>query len=276
MHMDTDSNILFTVITPALNCAEFIQRNIDSVLGQGLPSGCLEHWVIDGGSTDRTVELLKSSPNIRWISEPDRGLSDAVNKGLSRARGQWIAWLNADDELAPGALRTILDQSSAHPDVDIFSGDEIILRYDGTQEQVIKGRPYSYDDLLGYNPGINQASTFLRRCLVERIGKLDINIRYAMDYEWLVRATRVAKCVYIPQVLSIYHRRQGSIMDSHMADHYRTFRAVRRSHHRKLNERLEWMILFYLLTEPLRRIRGIRKIVRLAKRQAGREPLHPY
>lgn len=265
----------FSVVTPSLNCAEFLARNIKSVKNQGYGTEHLEHWIIDGGSTDGTVEFLRLQKDIRWISEPDKGLSDAVNKGLIRSRGQWIAWLNADDELQPGALRTILEWSERHPDVEMFCGDEIILRYDGAQEQIIKGWPYTYDDLLSRRPGINQASTFLHRRLVERIGGLDVNIRYAMDYEWFVRATRVAKCVYIPQVLSIYHRRQGSIMDSHMADHFRTFRSVRRNHQRKSTEYLEWLSLCYLWTEPLRRIRWFRKIIRQAKRVLGHTPLHP-
>jgi len=273
--MDARSDVLFTVITPTLNCAAFIRRNISSVQCQEVPANRLEHWVIDGGSTDGTVEILSATPEVQWISEPDKGLSDAVNKGLMRAKGQWIAWLNADDELSPGALGTVLKWAESHPEVEMFCGDEIILRYDGTQEQIIKGWPYTYDDLLARRPGINQASTFMSRRLVEQIGGLDVTIRDAMDYEWFVRATRIAKCVYIPQVLSIYHRRQGSIMDRNMVDFFRTFRAIRRAHHRKLAEPLEWQSISYIWTEPLRRIRWLRKIVRWVKRLFGREPIHP-
>lgn len=267
--------LLFSVVTPALNCVDYLERNIESVKRQGLGVGQLEHWIIDGGSTDGTVEFLKSRNDVKWISETDNGLSDAVNKGLRRAQGEWVAWLNADDELCPGALRTVLDCSERYPDVDMFCGDEIILRYDGTQEQVVKGWPYTYDDLLARRSGINQASTFLRRRLVERIGGLDVTIRDAMDYEWLVRATHVAACVYIPKTLSIYHRRQGSIMDRRMVDFFKTFRAVRKSHHRRKTESLEWLALYYIWTDPLRRVGWIRTIVRWMKRLLGREPIHP-
>lgn len=273
--MDSSADILFTVITPSLNCGAFLRRNIDSVRRQGFPASRLEHWVIDGGSTDGTLDILKDTSGVQWISEPDSGLSDAVNKGLSRARGEWIAWLNADDELSPGALSTVLEWSGRYPDVDMFCGDQLILRYDGTQEQVVKGWPYTYDDLLARRPGINQASTFLRRRLVERVGGLDVSIRDAMDYEWMVRATRSAPCGYIPRVLSVYHRRRGSIMDSHTADFFRRFRAVRRAHGRRRTEWLEWMSLYYMWTEPLRRVRWIRRGVRWVKRLFGCEPLHP-
>ena len=110
----------FSVVTPSLNCVEYLARNIESVNSQGYWAGQLEHWIIDGGSTDGTVEFLRSRNDVRWISEPDKGLSDAVNKGLIRARGQWIAWLNADDELFPGALSTVLNWAASQPDVDIF------------------------------------------------------------------------------------------------------------------------------------------------------------
>jgi GT2 family glycosyltransferase len=258
-----------------MNSAAYIQRNIDSVRCQGIPASRLEHWVIDGGSTDGTLDILKANPDIRWISEPDKGLSDAINKGLARAHGQWIAWLNADDELSENALSKVLNWASAHPDADIFCGDEIILHYDGTQEQIIKGWPYTYDELLARRPGINQASTFLKKRLIDQIGGLDVTIRDAMDYEWLVRATRMGKCIYVPEVLSIYHRRHGSIMDSHMADFFKTFRKVRRVHNRKFNEYLEWLSIYYVWTEPLRRIKWFRRTVRGAKRLLGFEPLHP-
>ena len=258
---------LFSVVTPSLNCAEYLARNIESVNSQGCEAGQLEHWIIDGGSSDGTVEFLRSRNDVQWVSEPDRGLSDAVNKGIQRSSGVWIAWLNADDQLAPGALAAVRDCARTHPDARLLCGDEVILRYDGTQEQIIKGWPYTFEDLLARRPGVNQASTFVHRDVVRRVGVLDVDVRYAMDYEWLVRVTRVFPCVYIPQVLSIYQRRYGSIMDAHMADHFRTLRAVRRQYRRRRTEPLEWMILFYLSTEPLRGIRWLRRTVRRLRRE---------
>jgi glycosyltransferase involved in cell wall biosynthesis len=274
--MESNSEVLFTVVTPALNCAEFIRRNIESVRHQGVPANRLEHWVIDGGSTDETVEILKTEPDILWISERDKGLSDAVNKGIRRAKGQWIAWVNADDQLCPNALKTVLEWSQKYPDTRMFVGDEIILRYDGTQEQIVKGRACTFDDLLGRESGINQAATIVHRSVYERVGLLDVNIRYAMDYEWMVRATREFPCVHIPVALATYLRRRDSLMDAHMADHFRTFRAVRRRYRRPPFEPLGRQIFFYIAFDRLRRIRWFRGAVRWVKRCFGREPLHPY
>lgn len=269
-------DILFTVVTPSFNCAPYIKRNLESVRQQGLPPGQIEHWIIDGGSTDGTVDILRSASDIRWVSEPDKGLSDAVNKGIQRSQGEWIAWINADDQLCPGALKTVRDWAQRFPDAKIFVGDEIILRYDGTQEQVVKGRAYTFDDLLGRESGINQASTIVHRSVYERVGLLDVGIRYAMDYEWMVRASEFFPCVYIPQALTAYQRREGSLMDAHMAAHFRTFQAVRRRYRRPPWELLGRRIGFYLATEPLRRIRWVRKLVRGIKVAFDREPLHPF
>ena len=101
----------FSVITPSFNCGNCIADNFRSVRDQGFPPDQLEQWVIDGGSTDGTVELLTQQPDIKWISETDRGLSDAVNKGIQRATGDWIIWLNADDLLAKDACKIFLECS---------------------------------------------------------------------------------------------------------------------------------------------------------------------
>src|SRR5690242_6170054 len=128
------SRPLFTIVTPALNCAVYLPRNFASVHCQGLPIGEIEQWVIDGGSSDGTIELLKQQPHIKYVSEKDKGLSDAVNKGIRRATGDWIIWLNADDELASGALRGFKDILRQNPGVYLFCGKQEVVGYDGALE----------------------------------------------------------------------------------------------------------------------------------------------
>jgi glycosyltransferase involved in cell wall biosynthesis len=267
--------MLFSIITPSLNCGEFISRNFESIRNQGFGPEELEHWVIDGGSTDGTLDILKRENGIKWISEPDKGLSDAVNKGIQRAAGDWIIWLNADDLLADGALTTILKHARIHPNARIFSGDETILRYDNSVEQTMRGWDYNLKDLLGTRLEINQASTIVHREVYQKVGLLDVSVRYAMDYEWVVRAMHHFSCVPIPEVLTFYRRRQGSIMDAHMSKHYDTFLAVRRRYNQPRFCRAEFEILFYLYTEPMRRNRWIRHMVRSLKKVCGTPPLHP-
>jgi glycosyltransferase involved in cell wall biosynthesis len=267
--------MLFSIVTPSLNCGKFISSNFDSVRKQGFDSDELEHWVIDGGSTDGTIDLLKRQTAAKWISEPDKGLSDAVNKGIQRATGDWIIWLNADDHLADDALKTFVKYIKKYPDVCVFCGDETILSYDGSVEQTLTGWDYNVEDLLGTKTEINQASTFVHREVYQKVGLLDVSIRYAMDYEWMVRAMHHYRCVRIPHVLTIYRRRQGSLMDAHMAKHFETFMAVRRKYNRPVWSQAEFRIRFYLYTEPLRRVRWLRQIVRKAKKLCGVSPMHP-
>jgi glycosyltransferase involved in cell wall biosynthesis len=267
--------MIFTVITPALNCADFIRANLASVRAQGFGSEDLEHWVIDGGSSDQTVSLLKQETGIRWISERDRGLSDAVNKGIERAQGSWIIWLNADDSLAPDALRAFLKAVEMHPGARIFCGALTYLRYDGSVEQTVPGWDYNLESLLGLRTGINQPATFIHREVFARVGLLDVHNRYAMDYEWVVRAMHHYQCVPLTETLAFCRRRRGSITDANMAKQFREFLKVRRRYHRPYLSKAELRIRLYLWSEWLRRIRWARATVRFGKRLAGREPLHP-
>jgi len=265
---------LFTVVTPTLNCGDCLARNLASVRSQGLAPWEIEQWVIDGESTDGTVEWLKRQPEIHFISEKDRGLSEAVNKGIQRANGQWIIWLNADDELAPGALIAFKDALKKFPANSIFCGAQKVFGYDGGLEAITEGWDYNLHDLLGMRTSIVQASTFVHRSVYVKIGLLDVNCCDAMDYEWMVRAAHHYSCQPLDVVLTHYHRRRGSIMDAQTAGFYRTFLRVRRHYKQSRLALAEWRIRFYLMTEPLRRIGWLRQVVRETKRILGRAPLH--
>jgi glycosyltransferase involved in cell wall biosynthesis len=267
--------MLFSIVTPSFNCADFIEENFASIRKQGIPADQLEHWVIDGGSTDGTVDILKRSPDVKWISERDRGLSDAVNKGIQRAVGDWIIWLNADDFLADNALKTFLTYAQKYPDIRMFCGSQTLLRYDGTVEQTIQGWDYNLKDLLGTKTSIIQASTLVHREVFTKAGLLDISISDAMDYEWLVRAMHHYRCVAIPEVLTFYRRRAGSIMDANPVKFYMTILALRRRYQKPRLSRAEFRLLFYIYTDWLRRIRWLRRGVRYVKGLAGKKPLHP-
>ncbi|MGA2174043.1 MAG: glycosyltransferase family 2 protein [Verrucomicrobiota bacterium] len=267
--------MLFSIVTPSLNCKDFIASNIASIRKQGFGPNELEHWVIDGGSTDGTLDILSSETDVKWISERDKGLSDAVNKGIQRAAGEWIIWLNADDYLADNALATFLEYTRRHPDIRIFCGDETILRYDGSVEQTVPGWDYNLKDLLGTKTEMNQASTFVHREVYQKIGLLDVSVRDAMDYEWLVRAMHHYRCVPIPHVLAFYRRRPGSIMDANTVTFFKRFLVLRRRYHQPRLSRGEFRILFYIYTDPLRRIPWLRRFMRRIKGLFGKAPLHP-
>jgi glycosyltransferase involved in cell wall biosynthesis len=268
--------MLFSVITPSFNCKDFILANVDSVRRQGMSSDQLEHWIIDGASTDGSVDLLKQIGGVKWVSEPDRGLSDAVNKGIQRSKGDWIIWLGADDLLAENACKVFLEYVARYPDIRIFAGDLIFLGPDGSEEQRVPGWDYNLEELLESRTGMNQPSTFVHREVYEKVGLLDVSNRYAMDYEWLVRAMHHYRCIHIPEVLSYSRRRQGSITDAHMVEQFKEFLRIRRQYHRPFLSAAELSIRFYIYTEPLRKIAWLRGFIRKLKALFGKRPLHPH
>lgn len=174
-----------TVITPSFNQAQFIRRTIDSVLSQGVPG--LEYLVFDGGSTDGTPNVLHQYGGaLTAVIEPDAGQADAVNKGLARATGTVIGWLNSDDVYYPGACARALAVFASHPDVDVVYGDaEHIDEHDRVIEPYYT-EPFSYERLKDVC-FLCQPAVFFRRSVVDRYGPLETGLRYCMDYEYWLR-----------------------------------------------------------------------------------------
>ncbi|MBN1439938.1 MAG: glycosyltransferase [Anaerolineales bacterium] len=185
-----------TIVTPSLNQARFISRTIESVVNQNYPS--LEYIVMDGGSTDDTVTILRRySGQLTWKSEKDLGQSHAVNKGLRSACGDVVAFLNSDDIYDPGALLTIGKYFSEHPEAAWVTGR---CRNIDPEGRVIRKWITCYKNfwlwvnsqrILKIINFISQPATFWRRSVMEKIGYLDENIHYAMDYDYWLRIGRL-------------------------------------------------------------------------------------
>jgi len=192
---------LVSIVTVALNRAATIGRTIESVQRQTYRP--LEHIVIDGGSHDGTVEILRGygARIDHWQSEPDRGISDAFNKGLARATGAVIGLVNADDWLAPGQVATAveaLERSGA----DFVFGDLLYHDAGGRARFRIRGDP-DYASKLGRGmPDVNHPTVLAWREVYQRIGGFDPAYRIAMDYDWLLRAHRAGfRGVYEPRLV---------------------------------------------------------------------------
>ena len=175
-----------SVVTPSLNQAAFLADAVASVATQDHPA--LEHLVIDAVSTDGTIEFLESRPDLTWTSEPDEGQSDALNKGFLRAKGDIIAWLNADDRYLPGAFAAVVQHFEEHPETDVLYGD---INWIDEHGAVFEHRPSLPFDrfTLRYLHWLTIPSpaTFFRSDIVRDGHLIDPTYEWSMDSEFFLR-----------------------------------------------------------------------------------------
>lgn len=201
---------LVSVVTPSLNQGRYLGETIGSVLAQDYPN--LEYWVIDGGSTDETIAVLRSAaddPRLHWLSEPDRGQSDAINKGWARAHGQILAWLNADDTYLPGAIAAQVTALLADPQAGAVYGDAYYTDAVGRRLIRLSGRPFSPQAVLRLEIPV-QPTVFLRREIVALTGPLNLERRFSMDSDYWARAIRHAPFRYHPRPVATYRLHPAS------------------------------------------------------------------
>lgn len=189
-----------SIVTPSFNQAQFIEETILSVQRQKYPN--VEHIVIDGGSVDGTLDILKKfGDKISWISEPDRGQADAVNKGIRKASGEFIGWLNSDDIYFNDTIYFAVKAFQDRPDVDVVYGDLFYIDQDGKILMERKEINFDFDILLYGLCYIGQQSTFYKKNIFEDIGYLDVNLQYVMDWELFLRiAVHGKKYLLVPDV----------------------------------------------------------------------------
>ncbi len=175
-----------SIITPSFNQASFIAQTIDSVLSQNYPN--LEYIIIDGGSTDASVDIIKKHEKhlAYWISEKDRGQSHAINKGLARATGDIVNWLNSDDYYEPEALFKVAEAFS-NSTINAAAFRSRIIK-DGKEVRISHGTDLhdSLEKTLGL-ARIDQPETFFRRAAFMKVGLLNERLHYLMDREWWMR-----------------------------------------------------------------------------------------
>ena len=196
-----------TIVTPSFNQGEFIEETIRSVLLQGYPN--LEYLIIDGGSTDGTIETIKKyQPWLtHWVSEPDRGQTHAINKGFRRARGEIVAWLNSDDTYEPDAIRTAVDHMTSCGAAIVYGNCNLVDEA-GRFSRIVVPPAVTYDSLLRFwrVPASTppQPAIFFRRQVLAEVGPLDEALDYVMDYELWLRIARKHSFSYVDAVMANY------------------------------------------------------------------------
>ena len=199
---------LVSVVTPSLDQGQFIEETIRSVLDQDYPR--IEHIVVDGGSTDGTVEVLQRYPHLVWVSEPDGGQADAVNKGFRMAKGEVFGWLNADDLYLPGAVSAAVAALRATRAGLVHAAWCQIDEHGAAIRERIAPVPFDLDAQLNERNAVCQPGAFFTREAFEAVGGLDTSYRYAMDYElWLKLGSRFP-VTHVDAVLGAYRLHPAS------------------------------------------------------------------
>ena len=197
-------NPRISVVTPSFNGATTIRETIQSVLRQGYPA--VEHIVMDGGSTDGTLEILKEYPHLLWTSGKDEGHFDAMNKGIARASGEWIVILNADDCFRAGAFQSVAAAWAAHPGWDASFGDVVFV--DGRGKEIFRREEavYDYNVLRYWEDYICHHTLFVRKAVYDRLGGYrHKDFKNACDYDFVLRLGRQGcKVGHVPALLVDY------------------------------------------------------------------------
>ena len=191
--------LLVSIVTPSFNQADFLEATIRSVLGQDYPN--LEYIVVDGGSTDGSVEIVRhySDRLAWWVSEKDKGQTDAINKGFSHAKGDILAWLNSDDTYEPGAITEAVEFLHSRPEVGMVYGDANFIDKNGHIIGRFPAAQTNYKLLRRGYVHIQQQASFWRASLWKQVGPLDPSFYFAMDYDLWVRLARITVFQYMPR-----------------------------------------------------------------------------
>lgn len=189
---------LVTIVTPSYNQGSFLEATILSVLEQDYKN--IEYIVIDGGSADNSLEIIQKYADriAYWVSEKDRGQTDAINKGFAAAHGSILAWLNSDDTYHPGAVSAAVEYLEQHPEIGLVYGD---LNFIDEQDRVLGRFSAAQTDLARLRRGfvhIPQPAAFFRTADWKKVGPLDPSFYFAMDYDLWVRLAGVTRLKYLP------------------------------------------------------------------------------
>jgi glycosyltransferase involved in cell wall biosynthesis len=190
---------LVSIVTPSFNQASYLEITIRSVLEQDYPN--IEYIIVDGGSTDGSLEIIRRYAHrlAWWVSEPDKGQTEALNKGFARANGEILAWLNSDDTYQPGAVAEAAAFLRSRPEVGLVYGDANFIDENGGLIGRFPAAQTDYRRLRRGYVHIPQQAAFFRANLWRKVGPLDPSFYFAMDYDLWVRIAALAPIQYTPR-----------------------------------------------------------------------------
>jgi glycosyltransferase involved in cell wall biosynthesis len=201
----------FTIVTASYNYGHYIGECLESVASQ--EGVTLEHLVMDAGSKDDTADVVARFPHASFFQEPDKGMTDGINKGFRKARGEWVMWLNADDRLKPGALKAVKDFAEKHPDADVIYGCWDFIDGNGKHLRRMSLLPFDKGILIQQGCYIGSTACFYRHeTTIGQSHILDDDFGFCMDGEYYARLDHLRKrFVYFPKVLADFRLHEESI-----------------------------------------------------------------
>lgn len=212
-----------SIVTPVFNQVKYLEETIRSILEQGYPN--LEYIIIDGGSTDGTVDIIRKyeSQLAYWVSEPDKGMYDALQKGFNRSTGEIMGWLNADDLYFKGCLFHIANVFCNHKEINWLTGCHVGIDEDGIITRCGPCKKFNkYQFLMRDYMWIAQESTLWRRSLWETTGShISVELHAAGDFELWLRFIQNDILYYVENCIGMFRHREGQIseqLDKYLAE----------------------------------------------------------
>lgn len=208
---------LVSVITPSWNSAMYLEQTILSVINQTYKN--VEYIIIDGGSTDGTLEIIRKYHNAisYWVSEPDDGMYQAINKGMLRASGEIVAYLNSDDLYYPNTISRVLAQFESNPGADLIYGNLDHINEGGLRIFTKKYPAFNWKRFATSNYAlIGQPAAFWRKELFEKIGPFDESMKMAADFDFFIRAGMVGRPKHVDEVLAAFRLHPESLTSSQL------------------------------------------------------------
>lgn len=259
-----------SIITPVYNGERYIENCLQTVIDQDC--NCVEHIIVDGNSRDATSNIVQRYTNnyahIKWLSEPDKGQSDAMNKGIRLAKGKILGILNVDDYYEAGVLNRIVEIFETRSEPSLVVGNCNVWDHAGRLKYVNKPANLGITDLLlgwSINPHpVNPSAYFYHRSLHDRVGWYDVDDHYAMDLAFLLKAVKVATTAYHNEIWGNYREIDGTktVTDKQRGMSSERARRIRVEHRRQLSIRDQFQVL---------RLQALHALTRLLKRSFRRE-----
>lgn len=258
-----------SIVTVSYNQGQFIEDNIKSVINQNYPN--VEHIIIDAGSTDGTLDILKKyDEHLVWTSEPDRGQSHGLNKGFKKATGEIMGWFNSDDRVAPNALHRVAEFFKDNPNEIGVVGNINLVNQKGEFVRKVKGEAYQYTDMVNVKRGVTQPSTFIKTEVFNKIGYLDESLHYTMDFDLFLRVSSIKTIPYINFSLADFRLQSQAKTTNGLAEFRKEHIKIARKYNASYFSKGIRSDLYVILTNPFRKVGWIRDLARKIK------GLNPY